>query len=270
MENSSMLQFYSVNSNFFNYLFLGSIFIIIILISIYWYLSFRYYIKTKDNTIDPHLISELKAPSKIFYLLLIAILSGLFFIFLEFFFANQKENLSSFKYMFLKEDNVLFSNSKNVSYTMDTQIPLINIDTIYVNKFDYKKFSNINREFCQISFKINQKDKTNLINHPENKNNMEKTKPKNIEKDVEKDLDNTFTITIPKKNIINDISCIEVAKQITYKINDYKTSLNLPTIGLLKTTETKPILYNENRENTLLIQSWIKLLTKPGSFFSVE
>ena len=79
MENSSMLQFYSVNSNFFNYLFLGSIFIIIILISIYWYLSFRYYIKTKDNTIDPHLISELKAPSKIFYLLIIYYYQFLFF-----------------------------------------------------------------------------------------------------------------------------------------------------------------------------------------------
>lgn len=250
--NLSMFQFYSENSNLFNCLFLGAIFITVILISIYWYLSFRFYIKTKDNTIDPHLITELKAPSKIFYLLLISILGGMFFIFLEFFFANHKENLSSFKYMFLKNENVLFANSKNISHTMDIEIPISKIEILYVNNVEYSKFSNITYNYCQISFKLNQDES--------NKESVTKTN----------DLHNTFTLTIPKENIVNDLSCLEIAKKITYKINDYKHSLHLPTVGLLKTTESKPITYNENREKVMLIKSWGKFIIKPGSFFFVD
>lgn len=258
MDDLSMFQFYAENNNFFNYLFLGAIVAIIILVSVYWYLSFRFYIKTKDNTIDPHLISELKAPSKIFYLLLISFLSAFFYLFLQFAFANHKENLYSFKYMFLKDDQVLFANSKDISHTMDRKISLADIETLYVHNVQYQKYTHLNREYCQISFKL----KNNINSISENKNDKTKS--------IEKDLDNSFTIVIPKNNLINDISCIEVAKQITYKINDYKKSLNLATIGLLKTEESQPIFYNKHREQTLLIQYWIKLITKPGSFFHVE
>lgn len=260
--NNTMFQFYAENSNFFNYIFLGALILMIFLVSTYWYLSLRFYIKTKDNTIDPHLISELKAPSKIFYLLLITLLSSLFYVFLQFAFANYKENLSSFKYMFLKDENILISNSRNISHTMDTQIPLAKIETLFVNNFTYEKYNNLDREYCQISLKITQPSKHENENVDNN--------PKNKEIKKHKDLENTFTITIPKSNLVNKDTCLDVAKDLTYKLNDYKKSLNLPTVGLLKTIESKPIEYNKYRNQTLLIQYWMKLITKPGSFFMVE
>lgn len=50
----------------------------------YWFLIYQAYIKAKDNTIDPHLIAESKFPSKIIFTLILSLLGGFFYLFLQF------------------------------------------------------------------------------------------------------------------------------------------------------------------------------------------
>ena len=250
MNTLNILQFYSENNNFFNYLFLGAILILIILISIFWQLLYQAYIKSKDDTLDPHMIAELKPPSKIIFTTILFLLTASFFLFLQFFYANSSDNLSTLKYLMIKDKNVVFLNNKDIPHNIDTTIPLNEIETVFINNFQYSKYKNVQREYCQISFKF--------------KNNTDE-KEKNIQ-----DLHNSLTLTIPDNNLIDKETCSDIAKKITIKINNSKKSLSLPTISLLKTTEQKDITYTPERDTTLYIQFLIRTITKPGSFFLVN
>lgn len=247
--DETIFQFYAENSNFFNIIFLFTIFIMILFTFIYWHLSYQSYLKTKDNTLDPHVIAELKPPSKIFFLFLISIFTASFCLFLQFYMTNNYENLNSLKYMIFKDDDVLFSNNKNISHIMDKTIPLKNIEMAYVNDFKYAKFKNLERKYCQISIKF---------------------KGNNKNESPYKDINNSLSLTIPENNLFKNQPCIEIAKQMVHLINYQKKSFNLEAIGLNKTEEQKEIDYSENKERSLYIQHLFKFITKPGSFFDVK